>query len=579
MTSDATNTMTTDARIVIDFTGYWVGGTGAGKGRQADVACHRDRRGLPALPISQVKGTLRETADRMVAAGTLEAEIRNTLLGERSDDVDGREPKQAAIDFLDDAVMPEDAAGAYPDAAAAARLFSRLPQTAMTDDGVAKDRTLRTTEVARPVRLVGQLRVRPGTKPPPDWVDVLDRICAATLAFGKAKTDGLGRAIASAEAVEQPQPADRPTTAPVAISRGGTMVLELRLTQSTRASFSARSATEGTHATLSAPTGASLLGWAAGGGRYGRMEDAFKVFHSGHVRFGDAVPDSGHGTETIPIPRSLAAPKASGGKATAGNRLNTDLVVNGKERDAETRNQDTQYEAIKPGFMTLDLRLLRGKTGQRLRTATRDGRAATGQLFGLQHVEPGAQADFVARIEIDPEVSDNDIWALFQAFDGQELRLGRAKGTGYGGGYHCTASLRAVQPEVLPKGTAGQVRVLALSDIAAVNAFGAPAPYPAGSDLGLQGARFIAAESAVSHRRFAPWNGHLGRRDTERLVIEAGSVLVYDLPNALPADIPARQTIGLWREAGFGRVWLAPPLLAGHRLTAPGNEAEEAQDA
>ena len=121
------------------------------------------------------------------------------------------------------------------------------------------------------------------------------------------------------------------------------------------------------------------------------------------------------------------------------------------------------------------------------------------------------------------------------------------------------------------------VRVLALSDIAAVNAFGAPAPYPGGDQLGLPGARFVAACSTFSHRRFAPWNGHLGRRDTERLVIEAGSVLVYQLAQPLAADVPARQTIGLWREAGFGRVWLAPPLLAQYRLTPPATT--EVQDA
>lgn len=563
------------AHIVIEFTGYWVGGTGGGKGRQADTACHRDRRGLPALPMSQIKGTLRETADRMVDAGALACGIRDALFGERLTPEDRCEPKPAALDFLDDATVPDDLAARHSENPAA--LFTRLPQTAMTEKGVASDRSLRTTEVARPVQLVGRVLVRDGATPPQDWVAVLDSICAATLAFGKNKSDGLGRAIASVEAVTvaaHDTPTDKPGTA---AERSATVVLELHLTQVTRASFSARSATEGTHTTLSAPTGASLLGWAAGGGRYAAMDDAFKVFHGGHVRFGDAMPASGEGQETIPIPRSLSHPKGLGRQATAGGRLNTGLVVNGKPLGKDEGNSDTQYEAVKPGFLSPDLRVMRGTTGQRLRTATRDGRAATGQLFGLQHVEPGEQTSFVARIEIDPEVSDKDLWTLVQAFDGQQLRLGRAKGTGYGGGYACKATLRTLPRDMVPAGTDGMVRVLALSDIAAVNDFGAPAPCPGGDRLGLPGARFVAEHSTVSHRRFAPWNGHLGRRDTERLVIEAGSVLVYQLAQPLAADVPARQTIGLWREAGFGRVWLAPPLLADYRLTPPATT--EVQDA
>lgn len=80
------------ARIVIDFRSYWFAGTGGGAGRQSDVRCYRDQRGLPAMPMSQVKGTLRESAERLSAAGSalVTDERIERLFGGRSDQGTGR---------------------------------------------------------------------------------------------------------------------------------------------------------------------------------------------------------------------------------------------------------------------------------------------------------------------------------------------------------------------------------------------------------------------------------------------------------------------------------------------------------
>lgn len=51
------------AVLTLSFRSSWLSGTGGGRGR------HRDAAGLPAMPMSQVKGTLRETAERLAAGG------------------------------------------------------------------------------------------------------------------------------------------------------------------------------------------------------------------------------------------------------------------------------------------------------------------------------------------------------------------------------------------------------------------------------------------------------------------------------------------------------------------------------
>lgn len=547
------------ARLVITFRNYWTSGTGEGAGRQSDTRCHRDRRGLPAMPMSQVKGTLRETAERLAQAGVqgIDGEAVRRVFGGRVGDGDAGEPEPAAISLCEDAAISEDAAALLADSAR--HLFKRVASTAINEDGVASDRTLRTFEVAVPVVLVGQVAWTAPEPPDFDWIGLLDRICAATPAFGKGKADGYGRAIARAEADPEAQaPAAATGDAELSIPEGA-FVLELTLTPRRHAVFSGRSATEGAHVTLPAPTGAALLGWCAQTAGYDAMSDPVAVFHSGAVSFGDARPVAPMETEeVVPVPRSFVAPKGQEKAATAGGVLDIALVRNGRPSDAD----DTQYEALKARLMSTGYALVSPRTGQRLRTAIADGRAATGQLFGLQHIVGGDGAAFTARIGIGAAVDREDARRIVNAFRGRTLHLGKARNTGYGGAFDCALRIATPDEELLPASFEGLLRVLALSDIAAVNRFGSPAPVLDPAELGLADARFDPQASVIRHRRFAPWNGALGCRDTERQVIEAGSVLAYRLKASERRQaVPRRQRVGAWQEAGFGAVWLDPLFL------------------
>lgn len=193
------------AIITIQFHSYWVAGTGAAAGRYSDVVCHRDRARLPAMPMSQIKGQLRESATRLALAGAggwSDVAVRR-LFGYRSQR-DGFDPDHgaAALAFRGDArIAPQARAAITP--SDRDRLFRRLAATKIDERGVAHDKTLRAVEAAIPLELVGEIEcvgdVRVEGGPPLDWVALLDTAAAATLAFGKLKADGYGRAIAFVE--------------------------------------------------------------------------------------------------------------------------------------------------------------------------------------------------------------------------------------------------------------------------------------------------------------------------------------------------------------------------------------------
>jgi hypothetical protein len=193
--------MTRCAQIEISFSGYWLSGTGAARGRDVDAIGHRDRDGLPAMPMTQVKGQLRETAERLEAVGAPawpEGSVQK-LFGQRSDpDAPDEGLQRAALLFRGDARLPDDLRAwlSHPQQAQhREKLFRRLSATAINEMGVATDRTLRAVEAAVPVTLHGRVEWRVGD-PVAGWIEALDAACAATVAFGKLKADGYGRAVA-----------------------------------------------------------------------------------------------------------------------------------------------------------------------------------------------------------------------------------------------------------------------------------------------------------------------------------------------------------------------------------------------
>lgn len=345
----------------------------------------------------------------------------------------------------------------------------------------------------------------------------------------------------------------------------------LVLTANEPAIFSTRAATEGQHDTMRHPTGAALLGWAAGGGRYDRFADPFTIFHSGLVRFSNALPVTASGCVAYPVPRILAKRKHHPRVADDDTgRLDTEAVTVGfdpDEKDEQCRK--VQREGLKHVFVTGAGEVLAPLTGARLRTAIVKGRAADGQLFGYTHIDPRDAPRYVATIEAERTPRRDDDWPkLLDAFRGHTLRLGRAAGTGYGGAYTCEVYENAASALVWPLGTiaanATRVRVWALSDLALCDADGAPCFLPAAAMLGLPpGGVHDSADSAIGVRRYAPWNGHLQRRDLERQVIEAGSVFTFTYKQPLPTMARQKATVGQFQESGLGRILVAPLLLDG----------------
>jgi hypothetical protein len=329
-----------------------------------------------------------------------------------------------------------------------------------------------------------------------------------------------------------------------------TRTLTIELTASESAVFSRSAATATTHLTASYPKGANLLGWAARRfyGDLDKAVDAYTVFHSGKVRFSDAVRIVKEDA-VFPNPAILLEPKHLGGEAQLGRAAYD-------EKYKEEEGTRPQAEAVKGRLVTFagaeaPMPIL----DRRLRSAKNGGLNAEAALFDFESIQPG-KTRFRATIEVDEDVSE-EVWTKIESAFSGSIHIGRGHVTTYGGGYNCEVIENAPKVWPAPKEIAKdctKVHLWLLSDAAFINKFGSPNLTPGPEDFGLNKDEWkqLNSETSTTSRRIWPWNSTYGSRDGEYAVIEAGSVFTFIREGG--SAVTHAHLVGIGQERGFGRV-------------------------
>lgn len=324
--------------------------------------------------------------------------------------------------------------------------------------------------------------------------------------------------------------------------------------------FSERAASEGGHHSLDYIPGITLLGACAAKIYTASGVDAFDIFHSGKVRFGNAYPQSVGGETSLPIPFVWHSEK---GKETTTrfdierHRLDSQSIINLSKTDMPKGKQPKQ---LRQGYVSNALELIKPKTTLRMKTAINPetATAATSQLFGYEALQAGQR--FIAYLDIDDEISSEDSQKIREALTG-ELFLGRSRTAQYG----------AVKCEITEHDLTNvnqvlndqQITVWFLSDTALLDENGLPVTAHTLKIPGLESAQIIWGKSYLRYRSYSPYNSKRRKFDLERQVIEKGSVLTLELTQELTQEIllSLQQGIGVYREAGLGQVEVQHPLL------------------
>lgn len=328
--------------------------------------------------------------------------------------------------------------------------------------------------------------------------------------------------------------------------------------------FSQSSITEGQHTTLDYLPGATLLG-AAAARHYGTLDTAtsYRLFHSGQLRFGNALPLH-EAQPAYPMP--LAWHQAKNGTVVGKkDELTGGAIYNLAHNSNATLPNNEQPKQLRTGYVTTGGQRVTPHRALRMKTAiaAESGRAAESQLFGYEAIAAGQQ--FLAQISADEAIGKEEFDLILNGLSG-ELLLGRSRSAEYGRAH---IAMLPHGPKLVRDSRIDDrsLTLWLLSDLALHDDNGIPTLEPRPEYLGLAHGEIDWDRTFLRTRRYAPWNGYRKARDMERSVISQGSIITLTFKDGRPAEEQIQRLeagIGLYREAGLGRVWIDPPLLAGN---------------
>ena len=334
---------------------------------------------------------------------------------------------------------------------------------------------------------------------------------------------------------------------------------------------SRRAATLGGHESLDYIPGQALLG-ACATRLYqdlsGCGDLAYRVFHSGQVRFGNGLPLDPDGLIGWPMPLSLHCLKDEA--QSLGDPMDAERIYNSPCRETPKGKQPKQ---LRDGYLSPTGSRISPERALRMKTAISPfgtktaGRAAEAQLFGYQALARGQRfAGWVCAEDAGATGADDGIDAarfeqVTSALDG-ELLLGRSRSAEYG---RARLQWHELAPPWLDAdGT--EITLWLIADMALVDDNGQPTlePSPAHLGLGHLGGGIDWPGTFLRHRTHATWNGARRMPDLDRTLIQQGSIIRLRLERPLDdqAKRLLRAGLGLYREAGLGQVLLNPPFLA-----------------
>jgi len=310
--------------------------------------------------------------------------------------------------------------------------------------------------------------------------------------------------------------------------------------------LNAGTATEGHPDCLDFVPGSNFYGVMAK--QYDSLKDrgqAYEIFHSGNVQFGDAHPAQ-DGQRALRMPAAWFYPK--GGTIDDGLWVHHHIPEPVRNKQ---RKEGVQLKQVRSGFFFSN-----GTTfSPRSFFAVKSGydpekrRAEDGKLFGYNALRRGSQWQFSVHLP-GPEL----VSAITDALTG-EHHLGRSRSAQYG---RVNITFLCEQPVQEFPEVSGEVALYIESRMALLDAYGQATPCPSVENLALpSGSEIVWDKCQIRTVTYAPWNAKRWSRDADRVCIDKGSVLVINLGAPHTLD----PVVGAFKAEGLGQMLVNPEFL------------------
>ncbi|WP_345370304.1 hypothetical protein [Algivirga pacifica] len=314
-------------------------------------------------------------------------------------------------------------------------------------------------------------------------------------------------------------------------------------------------ATEGFHQSLDYIPGVKFLGITASK-LYDESseEKTMALFHDGSIRFGNAYPlvDS---EKSLPVPFVWATPK----NAEEFQDIYIPVTMS-KEREKEVLNDKVrggQLKQVRKGYVSMTSgKIITPKQRFSIKSAYNDEKRKSedSKMYGYHALPKGTKWVF------DVAGSNKELLEeVKQVLQGVHT-VGRSRTAQYGLisiDFQEAQQLSSEPVQIKEK----QVWVYAESDCAFMDEWGNPTLQPKAEDLGLpKGSKVILEKSQLRNRTYTLWNAKRNTKETQRPVIEKGSVWCCEV-NAEVTNEKALSGIGCYLSEGLGDVLYNPSFL------------------
>lgn len=535
-----------DIHYKITFHTYWHCGSGLASGADADLLVIKDKDCLPYVPGKTIKGLVREAVD-LLAPEEMKPDDYKTVFGISGDKENG----SRSSSFFGDATLSVKEHGYIASQKHAQYLYQTISSTAITDEGVADDNTLRKIQVSIPCDLEGDI-----LNVPDSIAESIKNGLKYIKRLGAWRNRGLGRCtfeILQANKVEERNKSDQTQT--------GTL-LRFKCELLTDVILNQKSASEGTNTTLDFIPGSNFLGIAAAG-IYGdkAIDDVvkLKIFHTKAVRFGDAHPANGN-NRSLRMPACLYFPK---GAEEDGRKY----YVHHEIKDASSEElRKIQLKQERSGFVDF-LPLKQEKDAVRFKVNTDYAiksaynrelrRSLDKQMFGYQSMGKGMTYFFT--VEIDSSLMGY-AERIKKELEGRHC-VGRSRSAEYGlvRISACDFNEPELSQEIVKAGSL--LTIYADSRLVFLDEDNQPTFQPKAFQLtGGKDDIILWSKCQLRTFQYAPYNYQRRCFDTDRCGIEKGSVFVVQVKNE--TDISKlRSHLGSYQNEGFGKVIYNPEFL------------------
>lgn len=183
--------MSKNYTIKIEFFTYWHCGSGLSAGADVDALVIKDNNDFPFVPGKTIKGLIRDAVTDL-----LEFKYKDFNVGLLRKTFGNSEDKHFGNDitmcqgeaFFSNVELPETYQRAIKDNHAQQFLFQSISQTAIDDNGIAQNHSLRKIQVTVPCTLEGSIN-----DVPEGMTELLNDACSYIKRLGVGRNRGLGR--------------------------------------------------------------------------------------------------------------------------------------------------------------------------------------------------------------------------------------------------------------------------------------------------------------------------------------------------------------------------------------------------